>query len=122
MGKVIKSPAVCNYCGETWDINNVGLCPKCGKGSKLIKLNIQNVIFFKGSISLVEFYNNNKLILIFNISIIAITCLISLIFAEPFVTIICSIISFLYLIYGPSAITIIRENKKWKLKLSRIKK
>ena len=120
MGKVIISPAVCNYCGETWDINHVGLCPKCGKGSKLIKLNIQNIINFKGSISLTEFYKTNKLILLFNAIFIVLSGLIGLI--SPLVGIIMIIIALLHLFYGPSAITIIRENRKWKIKLSRIKR
>jgi len=121
MGKVIKSPAVCNYCGETWDINNVGLCPKCGKGSKLIKLNIQNIINFKGSLSLREFYKTHKLIHVLNISFIVLFWLIGSIFG-PLGSIISLIIPLLNYFYGPSTITIIRENRNWKIKLSRIKK
>jgi len=120
MGKVNVSPAVCNYCGETWDINNVGLCLKCGKGSKLIKLNIQNIINFKGSLSLREFYKTNKLIHLFNVIFIVLSGLIALI--SPLVGIIMIIITLLHYFYAPSAITIIRENRNWKIKLSRIKK
>lgn len=121
MGKVIKSPAVCDYCGEAWDINNVGLCPKCGKGSKLIRLNIQNIINLKGSLSLRKFYKNNKLIHAFNISFIVLSSLIGSIFG-PLGIIISIIIPLLIYFYGPTTITIIRENRNWKIKLSRIKR
>jgi len=118
MGQVNESPAVCNSCGEPWDINHVGLCPKCGKGKKLIKINFKEFINFKGSLDITgrrEFYKTNKLIYGFNISIIVLSLLIGLLFGI-FGSFISFIISLLIYIFVPPAITKIREIKNWKIK------
>jgi hypothetical protein len=116
MGQVNKGPVVCNSCGEPWDINHVGLCPKCGKGKKLIKINIQEKINFKDSLSIIgikEFYKTNKRIFELNIFIIILCFLIGLSFGiiGSFVGFIASLLIYIFV---PTAITKIRE--KWKIK------
>lgn len=118
MGQVNVGPAVCNYCGEPWDINHVGLCLKCGKGKKHITINCQENINIKDSLDITgrrEFYKTNKLIYGINVGIIVLSLLIGLFFGF-FGGFISFIISLLVYIFVPSATTKIREIKNWKIK------
>jgi hypothetical protein len=118
MEQVSESPAICNFCGELWDINHVGLCPKFGKGKKLININCQETINIKDSVEITgrrEFYKTNKLIYGINVGIIVLCLLIGLLFGiiGSFISF---IISLLIYIFAPPAITKIRKIINWKIK------
>ena len=119
MGQVSVSPAVCNYCGEPWDTNHVGLCPKCGKGRGHITINHhENIINIKDSLDITgrrEFYKTNKLIYGINVGIIVLSLLTGLFFGF-FGSFISFIISLLIYVFAPPAITKVREIKNWKIK------
>jgi hypothetical protein len=119
MGQVNESPAVCNSCGETWDINHVGLCPKCGKGTKLIKINLQGSISFKGSLDRMwrqEYYKANKCVRNINIGITILAPFLGLALSGIIGVIAGLAFGVLSYILSPYAITKTFKTKEWDAK------
>jgi|GEM_PF-1887922 len=119
MGQVNESSAVCNSCGEPWDINHVGLCPKCGKGKKLIKINLQGTLSFKGSLDRTwrqEYYKTNKCFRNIIISIAILALFLCLVLSGIIGLLVGLAISVLSYILSPYAITKIFKTKEWDAK------
>lgn len=110
---------LCKSCGETWDINQSVVCPKCGKSEKLTKVNLQGHLTFIGSLNRKwrqEYYKKNKCTRNINIIIAFLFPFLGYFFFSRIVGLIVGLaLGVLNYILSPYVITKI-SNKEWDAK------